>query len=711
MNRIHLSAVLLLVAQAAVASAQGGIASFAWEERLPSGELVRGEATPGPEGAIIETYTLNGAPISGEALRDLGLRPKRWTAPPLDVPAAPPAAPPAQAPPVPQPAGLRFDKSMVTTVDATPHAGDLQAYLSMAEQDAAKGTLRTGLFADLTVPFTIHGDSLSMGQWTALPDGARLAQVELLSDGAQGIRVEFAQLLLPAGAYALVYDSEGNQAFGPFQVIPPGMDSLWAPTISGPSIRVEILLPPGISSAGVHVEIRRVVHQFLDPAALSKAAGACNLDVTCYPAWAQTALGVAGIGAVGNTGSLFCTATLLNDNDPCTDTPYVLTANHCIGNQSEASSLEFYWEYDTASCGGAAPSPSSVPRTTGGADYLAGSGGTGLTGGGNDFTLLRMRNDPPANLTRVGFSAAVQPLGTAVTCIHHPRGHYKRITFGSLTNPIGEYPSLYHEVTWSQGTTEPGSSGSPMMLTSTQQIIGQLWGGYASCSALGDSDFYGRFDKTYPVIADYIGGPPAVAFAQTQYTGTEGGSAVSIAFELPVAAPAGGATLTYTLSPQTAQPGNDYVAATGTVTFLEGETDSLVTVTLVDDTHYEAQETLLITLSNPSACVSITPGENTATLRINDNDTDTDGDSISDADELSGYYGAVTDPLLADTDGDGINDRRELSGTGTVSPTDPNDPDTDGDGVEDGMEVWFGTDPNLPGVYNLSTFRMPWFEE
>ena len=36
-----------------------------------------------------------------------------------------------------------------------------------------------------------------------------------------------------------------------------------------------------------------------------------------------------------------------------------------------------------------------MTRTTGGADYLGGSGGTGFSGGGNDFTLLQMRNNPP----------------------------------------------------------------------------------------------------------------------------------------------------------------------------------------------------------------------------------------------------------------------------------------------------------------------------
>ena len=245
------------------------------------------------------------------------------------------------------------------------------------------------------------------------------------------------------------------------------------------------------------------------------------------------------------------------------------------------------------------------------------------------------------------------------------------------------------------------------MLTATQQIIGQLWGGYAACSNLTASDFYGRFDKTYPVIASYIGGPPAVGFALAEYTGDEGAGSITVVLTLPVAAPAGGATLSYALHPQTAQAGNDYASATGTVSFLEGETQSIVAVALVDDTHFEFQETFELRLSNPSACVSIDPGADAVTIRIADDDTDSDGDSISDADELSGFYGVPTNPLLADSDGDGINDRRELNGSGSVSPTDPNNPDTDGDGMDDGMEVWYGTAPNVPRAYSLPSMRLP----
>jgi hypothetical protein len=102
-------------------------------------------------------------------------------------------------------------------------------------------------------------------------------------------------------------------------------------------------------------------------------------------------------------------------------------------------------------------------------------------------------------------------VGTAVTAIHHPRGEYKRISFGHTTNtgsggagePVQPY-SRFLEVLWDEGTTEKGSSGSPLLLVGTQVIVGQLWGGNASCTSVEEPDYFGRFDQTFPVIEQWL---------------------------------------------------------------------------------------------------------------------------------------------------------------------------------------------------------------
>ncbi len=55
---------------------------------------------------------------------------------------------------------------------------------------------------------------------------------------------------------------------------------------------------------------------------------------------------------------------------------------------------------------------------------------------------------------------------------------------------------------WDLGTTEPGSSGSPLF-DQNHHVIGQLHGGYAACG--NDlSDYYGRFFLSYPSVSQYL---------------------------------------------------------------------------------------------------------------------------------------------------------------------------------------------------------------
>jgi hypothetical protein len=114
----------------------------------------------------------------------------------------------------------------------------------------------------------------------------------------------------------------------------------------------------------------------------------------------------------------------------------------------------------------------------------------------------------------LGFETNAQIPGTQTVCIHHPRGEYKRISFGRLTTDArGEQGPLkplsrFYENLWSQGTTEPGSSGSPLIRADTGRVIGQLYGGYASCSVPNEPDYFGRFDVTYPLVEMYLGASP-----------------------------------------------------------------------------------------------------------------------------------------------------------------------------------------------------------
>ena len=224
--------------------------------------------------------------------------------------------------------------------------------------------------------------------------------------------------------------------------------------------------------------------------------GTCHKDVTCYSAWAQEASGVARISFVSGGNVYLCTGCLLGTSNG-DNTDYFLTANHCIPNQTTASTMELYWFYQTSTCNGAAPDLTTVPHTTGGGEMLA-------TSTASDFAFLKLRQAAPGGTYHLGWSTVAPASGENLVGIHHPDGSYKRISFGKYYDSDSDFWA----VQWYSGVTEPGSSGSPL-LNSSHLVIGQLNGGFAgsgsSCSSPSSPDQYGRFDVTYPRISRWIG--------------------------------------------------------------------------------------------------------------------------------------------------------------------------------------------------------------
>jgi lysyl endopeptidase len=354
---------------------------------------------------------------------------------------------------------------------------------------AGEKPLRFGVGRDLAVE-ALDGD------WYEHPDGSRLWTVDVVAAEAIGLRVHFADLDLQPGSRLAIYaPAEGDTAkaaVGRLDLYtgdaPGKRHELWSASVAGERARIEYLAAPG-TAAGVPFRIDRLQHLYLDPVAtLAKApAGPCHNDVSCYPDWSLEASATAGIGVVGSN-SLFCSGTQINSL--ASDfTPYWLTANHCLDNDFDANGAEIFWFYQTATCGGPAPSIFDSPRSVG--TTLLG------TNPNSDYTLLLIDGVVPPGVAWAGWRSGGIPDGTDATTIHHPRGDFKRISFGFKDGTTGGCGGGNHvKINWTDAPTEPGSSGSGIFTNDTGQLFGQLHCGPSACGNETNDD-YGSFEATY----------------------------------------------------------------------------------------------------------------------------------------------------------------------------------------------------------------------
>ena len=193
-------------------------------------------------------------------------------------------------------------------------------------------------------------------------------------------------------------------------------------------------------------------------------------------------------------GSRICTGALVN-NVRQDLTPYFLTANHCLGGESN---WIFMFNYESPVC-----------NNQNGPTNMTLSGATLLDNGStSDFALLEISEYPPESyeVHYAGWSA-INVAPQEPVAIHHPSGDIKKISFdddaGISDAWSGTAGSHWRIADWEDGTTEPGSSGSPLF-DNNHRIVGQLHGGEASCS-YNVNDYYGKFSTSWGLgLSDFL---------------------------------------------------------------------------------------------------------------------------------------------------------------------------------------------------------------
>lgn len=195
-------------------------------------------------------------------------------------------------------------------------------------------------------------------------------------------------------------------------------------------------------------------------------------------------------------GTGYCTGSLINNtnND---GRLLLLTANHCYEDYSDlnaaANNSIFYFEYESPSCNGG---DGLTTNSISGATYRA-------NWANSDFFIEELSSRPGGeNLFFEGWDRNNNAASNE-TGIHHPLGDVKKISTSSnaLTSTAWSSNTVVNNanhwrIVWSSGVTEGGSSGSPLY-NQDHRVVGQLHGGFSSCTATSSPDWYGKLFSSW----------------------------------------------------------------------------------------------------------------------------------------------------------------------------------------------------------------------
>ena len=377
----------------------------------------------------------------------------------------------------------------------------------LAEDERNQGP---GVALRFAAPMDVAWTPETHGTWEPLSDAEWVWRLRVRSPGAFSLNFGFGEYFMPEGGRLLVYPTaDASRILGPYEARHNrDHGQLWTPILPTDDAVIEVRVPT-TARDDLRLELTRVSHAYRDLEAPEKA-GNCNIDVVCPESagWERQIRSVARI-TVGGFG--VCTGFMVN-NTSFDLTPYFMTADHCqIGTPIRpAASVVSYWNYESPEC----RTPGTIENGTrfdGALDQTV-SGSTLLaTGSTSDYTLLLLDESPPAdfNVFWAGWDARdVDPDGAVA--IHHPQTHAKRISFEDdpLTTTSYLQDAAPGNAThlrvddWDLGTTEGGSSGSPLF-NLAGQVVGQLHGGFAAC---GNDlpDWYGRMSVTLPNVAQWL---------------------------------------------------------------------------------------------------------------------------------------------------------------------------------------------------------------
>ncbi len=330
------------------------------------------------------------------------------------------------------------------------------------------------------------------GIWQTLKNGDRVWRLGIKSTNAYSINLIFSQFYMPAGAKMFVYNADKSMVIGAFTNFNNKDHGKFSTdVVQGDHIILEYFEPAAVTGMG-RIEVSKVIHAYYNvffgndgnSGRSFGQSGSCNNNVVCplSVGW-ENQINATLMYLLAN-GTEVCTGSILN-NVREDGTPYFLSANHCYSN--DYATWVFRFNYQSANC---------TPNQNGPTNQSVSGASLKARRGDPDFMLFELSVTPPLayNVYYAGWNNVDAPASSAVG-IHHPAGDVKKFSVDNdqgASGTFGGSPANSHwEVTdWDSGTTEGGSSGSPLF-DQNKRVIGQLHGGGAACGN-NRSDYYGK---------------------------------------------------------------------------------------------------------------------------------------------------------------------------------------------------------------------------
>ena len=340
------------------------------------------------------------------------------------------------------------------------------------------------------------------GVWDEAAPGIARWRLRLSSEGARSLSLHLKDLQLPNGAQLWLAGADGQDLQGPFTAAAVRSGELWLPIVRASEAVLEVQLPTA-SQTALRLKLVEAFHGYRSLTAAGSPgkagpggseSGACNLNVAC-PAGNDWRPEIRATVYLATPESL-CSGSLVN-NTRLDERPLILTANHCGIRSINVASLTAYFNLQSSTC--SSNDRGRVDQNLAGASVLA-------RDSNSDFTLLTLAGPVPAsfNALYAGWDARSTATPQSGVTIHHPSGDEKKISVYSRSaskvddEPIGSGPGGFTvdawQVQWTQGTTEGGSSGSPLW-NQDHRVVGVLSGGGASCADPTAPDFFARLER------------------------------------------------------------------------------------------------------------------------------------------------------------------------------------------------------------------------